>query len=212
MTFLLPVTGAPTRRWPSWSAPVSRSADGCNPPLCQVAPLADVGRRGPPVPRGRAGVTTTLTPRAGPASVGDEAYDLMRRLFPLCRSLTGAGVRATFDILEEEIPLARTEIPSGTRVFDWIVPDEWNLREALHHRPGRHPRRRLLGDSTLHVVSYSEPVHATPPAGRAAGAPPHPPRAARGGALPDVVLRADLGLLPLPQEAARVAAGRVRRS
>ena len=107
-------------------------------------------------------MTTTLTPRAGPASVGDEAYDLMRRLFPLCRSLTGAGVRATFDILEEEIPLARTEIPSGTRVFDWIVPDEWNLREAHITAPDG---TRVVDsrDSTLHVVSYSEPVHATLP-------------------------------------------------
>jgi aminopeptidase-like protein len=95
-------------------------------------------------------------------TTGESAYELMQRLFPLCRSLTGDGVRATFDILEEHIPLVRTEVPSGTQVFDWTVPDEWNLREAYVAAPDG--RRVIdLRDSTLHVVSYSEPVRATLP-------------------------------------------------
>ena len=105
-------------------------------------------------------VLTREAPRT--EAVGDDAYDLMRRLFPLCRSLTGDGVRATFDELEREIPIERAEIPSGTRVFDWIVPDEWNLREAyIAHADGT----RVVDsrDSTLHVVSYSEPVRTTLP-------------------------------------------------
>ena len=91
---------------------------------------------------------------------GREAYELMERLFPLCRSLTGDGVRATFDILEEEIPITRTEIPSGTRLFDWVVPEEWNLRDAYIAAPDG-TRVVDYRDSTLHVVSYSEPVRAT---------------------------------------------------
>jgi aminopeptidase-like protein len=93
-------------------------------------------------------------------AIGLEAYDLVRRLFPICRSLTGNGVRETLDILEEHIPLARTEVASGTRVFDWTVPDEWNVREAYVIAPDG---RRVvdLCESTLHVVSYSEPVNVT---------------------------------------------------
>ena len=105
-------------------------------------------------------MTTAVKSRPERQDVGHEAYELMERLFPLCRSLTGDGVRATFDVLEEEIPIARTEIPSGTRVFDWIVPDEWNLRDAYVTAPDG---TRVVDhrDSTLHVVSYSEPVRAT---------------------------------------------------
>jgi aminopeptidase-like protein len=95
-------------------------------------------------------------------STGETAYDLMRRLFPLCRSLTGDGVRATFDVLAEHIPLTRTEVPSGTQVFDWIVPDEWNIRDAYVAAPDG-TRVIDFRDSTLHVVSYSEPVRTTLP-------------------------------------------------
>jgi aminopeptidase-like protein len=107
-------------------------------------------------------VTTVLTRDASPAGVGHDAYELMHRLFPLCRSLTGDGVRATFDVLEEEIPITRTEIPSGTRVFDWIVPDEWNLRDA-YVASADGTRVVDFRRSTLHVVSYSEPVRTTLP-------------------------------------------------
>ena len=53
----------------------------------------------------------------GAEATGRDAYELIERLFPLCRSLTGAGVRSTFDVLEEVIAIERTEIPSGTQIF-----------------------------------------------------------------------------------------------
>jgi aminopeptidase-like protein len=68
-------------------------------------------------------------------------------------------VRATLDMIREQIPITRTEIPSGTRVFDWVVPDEWSLR-AAHITAPDGGRVVDLRDSTLHVVSYSEPVRA----------------------------------------------------
>ena len=95
-------------------------------------------------------------------STGETAYELMRRLFPLCRSLTGDGVRATLGILSEHIPIARTEVPSGTRVFDWTVPDEWNIRDAYVAAPDG-TRVIDFRESSLHVVGYSEPVRTTLP-------------------------------------------------
>jgi aminopeptidase-like protein len=102
---------------------------------------------------------TTVLPREAREldAIGRDAYELMRRLFPLCRSLSGDGVRATFDVLEQEIPITRTEIPSGTKVFDWIVPDEWNIRDA-YIATADGTRVVDYRRSTLHVVSYSEPV------------------------------------------------------
>jgi aminopeptidase-like protein len=86
----------------------------------------------------------------------------MQRLFPLCRSLTGDGVRATFDILSEHVPISRTEVPSGTQVFDWTVPDEWNIRDAYVAAPDG-TRVIDFRESSLHVVGYSEPVRTTLP-------------------------------------------------
>ena len=94
------------------------------------------------------------------AEVGREMHGLMRDLFPLCRSLTGEGVRQTFDRIERDVPLERTELASGTRVYDWTLPLEWNIRGATLTGPGGE-RVADLADSSLHVLNYSAPVRGT---------------------------------------------------
>jgi len=89
--------------------------------------------------------------------VGDEMYSLIAELYPICRSITGEGVRQTLRRLREDIPLEIREVPSGTRVFDWTVPKEWNIRDAfIKDSTGK--RVVDFNASNLHVVSYSTPV------------------------------------------------------
>ena len=57
-------------------------------------------------------------------------YDFVRELYPICRSITGEGVRTTLRALQARIPLVLHEVPSGTRVFDWSAPLEWNIADA----------------------------------------------------------------------------------
>jgi aminopeptidase-like protein len=86
-----------------------------------------------------------------------ELWPLMRALYPICRSITGNGVRRTLDLVEEWIPLQRTEVPTGTKVFDWEVPNEWNIRDA--YIADRHGIRLVdFREHSLHVVNYSAPV------------------------------------------------------
>jgi aminopeptidase-like protein len=87
-------------------------------------------------------------------------HDLVRRLYPLCRSITGDGLRRTLEIIGESIPLEITEVPTGTEVLDWTIPREWNIRDAyIKDATGR--RVVDFQDSNLHVVGYSGPVEAT---------------------------------------------------
>ncbi|MEU9802524.1 DUF4910 domain-containing protein [Streptomyces sp. NPDC051000] len=93
---------------------------------------------------------------------GEEMHALVRRLYPLCRSITGDGVRATLEIVGEYIPLQVHEVPTGTRVLDWTVPQEWNIRDAyVADASGR--RVVDFAASNLHVLGYSVPVSATMP-------------------------------------------------
>ncbi|MBZ9764464.1 DUF4910 domain-containing protein [Mesorhizobium sp. CA8] len=91
-----------------------------------------------------------------PASigVGQRIYALAEQLFPICRSITGDGVRRTLDILSRHVDLERHEVPTGTQVLDWTVPREWNIRSASITGPDGQ-KVVDFASSNLHVVNYS---------------------------------------------------------
>jgi aminopeptidase-like protein len=95
----------------------------------------------------------------GPAALGAELHQFIADLYPICRSLTGEGVRRTLALVGAHIPLTVHEVPSGTPVLDWTVPLEWNLTDA-YVKTLSGERVIDAGRSNLHVVGYSEPVHA----------------------------------------------------
>jgi aminopeptidase-like protein len=95
-------------------------------------------------------------------SPGQSMHGLIGELYPICRSITGDGVRQTLAKINERVRLQVTEVPTGTPVLDWTIPREWNIRDAYV--------KNTSGDRvvdfrahTLHVVSYSAPVSATMP-------------------------------------------------
>lgn len=88
---------------------------------------------------------------------GEEIYEFITELYPICRSMTGDGVRQTLNIIGQKIPLQIQEVPTGTTVFDWTVPKEWNIKDAyVKNLKGR----RIIDfkESNLHVVGYSVPI------------------------------------------------------
>ena len=91
--------------------------------------------------------------------IGAAMHGLARELYPICRSITGDGVRQTLGILRRMIDLEIREVPSGTAVFDWTVPKEWNIRAAYVVDPSG---KKIIdfADCNLHVMSYSTPVRA----------------------------------------------------
>jgi aminopeptidase-like protein len=91
-------------------------------------------------------------------SSGDEMMGLITEAFPICRSITGDGVRATLAMIQQRIPLAVEEVATGTPVFDWTVPKEWNVRDAWIKDPSG---RKIVDfqESNLHLLNYSVPVH-----------------------------------------------------
>jgi len=90
-------------------------------------------------------------------ALGQEMHGLIADLYPVCRSITGDGFRRTMQRLQKEIALQVHEVPTGTQVFDWTVPKEWNIRDA-YVRNSRGERVIDFRKHNLHVVNYSVPV------------------------------------------------------
>lgn len=94
--------------------------------------------------------------------MGDEIYRLVEKIFPICRSVAGEGVRETLRLLRQEIDLIIHEVPSGTEVFDWTIPREWTIRDA-YIRNAAGERVVDFRASNLHVLNHSAPIHARLP-------------------------------------------------
>jgi aminopeptidase-like protein len=89
--------------------------------------------------------------------VGKEMYQLMSELYPICRSITGNGVRETLDKIKRIVPIEVHEVASGTKAFDWTVPKEWNIKDA-YVKNSKGERIIDFKKSNLHVLNYSVPV------------------------------------------------------
>jgi aminopeptidase-like protein len=107
------------------------------------------------------GLIKTLE-HGAPPDVGQRLHSFAAELYPICRSITGDGIRRTLNSIGTRIPLQTIEVPTGTSVFDWVVPKEWNIRDAYINGP---TGKRLVDfqSCNLHVLNYSSPVHTTMP-------------------------------------------------
>ncbi|MGA1823458.1 MAG: DUF4910 domain-containing protein [bacterium] len=94
------------------------------------------------------------------SNIGRDMYALVEKLFPICRSITGNGVRETLKIVQQQIPIRIHEVPTGTEAFDWTVPKEWNIKDAyVKDEAGN----KIIDfkKNNLHVVGYSIPINKT---------------------------------------------------
>ncbi len=88
---------------------------------------------------------------------GDKLYTLMKEIFPILQSITGEGSRKTLSLIKKEInELKIYNVRSGTKVFDWIVPKEWNIKEA-YIKNSNGEKIVDLADNNLHILNYSIP-------------------------------------------------------
>src|SRR5215471_7993581 len=115
-------------------------------------------RKGSSLPQGRRiAMGMMLLDSFNSLELGHELHEFAARLYPIARSITGNGIRETLALIGQRIPLQIVEVPTGTTVFDWTVPKEWNIHDAYIKDP--------LGNRVvdfqrcnLHVMSYSTPV------------------------------------------------------
>ena len=93
-----------------------------------------------------------------PHDVGNSLFQFIAELYPICRSITGAGLRETLRRVQQRVPIQIHEVPTGTQVFDWTVPREWNIRDA-YIKDLRGCRIIDFQQSNLHVLNYSVPIN-----------------------------------------------------
>jgi aminopeptidase-like protein len=91
------------------------------------------------------------------SAIGADIFALAADIYPICRSITGDGVRETLKVLARHIEIDVHEVPTGTEVFDWTIPREWNIRDA-YIKDSRGEKIVDFARSNLHLVSYSTPV------------------------------------------------------
>ncbi len=99
----------------------------------------------------------SLAPLTANGGIGEDIYALAAEIFPICRSITGDGVRKTIDLLGRHVPFQHHEIPTGTAVLDWEIPKEWNITDA-YIKNAQGERVVDFHGSNLHVLNYSAPV------------------------------------------------------
>lgn len=88
----------------------------------------------------------------------NQMFSLIEKLFPICRSITGNGVRESLKIIKEVIPIEIIEIPSGTKVFDWEIPKEWNIKDGFI-KNSKNEKIVDFKKSNLHILNYSVPIN-----------------------------------------------------
>ena len=172
-------------------------ADGAASALGRAVRGPDPGDRSPRV-SGRGWPWSRRMRVAGDRASAPRCTRWCRELYPICRSLTGDGVRETLAPLGRELPLdAVTRCRRGTQVFDWTVPREWNIRDAWVKDAAGDARRRLPALEPPRR-GLQRPGAGASDARRAARPPPLAARAPRLDSVPHVLLRGGLGLLPEP--------------
>ena len=95
------------------------------------------------------------------SKIGEEMFQLMEELFPICRSITGNGVRKTLENIKKKVSIEQHEIPTNTKIFDWIVPKEWNITDGYIINMDNGEKIVDFKESNLHVVNYSIPIDKT---------------------------------------------------
>src|ERR1700749_4399583 len=102
-------------------------------------------------------MTSFSSERLTTTGIGEDIFALVSEIYPICRSITGRGVRETLRSISAHIALEVREVPTGTQVFDWVIPREWNIRDA-YIKNERGEKIIDFARSNLHVMSYSLPI------------------------------------------------------